>query len=660
MVYNADTAFFGFPKSSGAAPFMMTMNTTGVTIGTYSNYTPLNKLDVGGGVAIGSYATVNTAPSNGLIVSGNVGIGTTSPGFQLDVVGNLRWKSASYSGGNTGITFFHNAAGANDYGLVFRKNGVDMLGVDTDQSVYTNITSKVGRLYLSAGGTNENVVLSPSGTGYSILNGNVGIGTTSPSAKLTVDGLQATDVGMLIKGASGQSADLFRIRNSADSRLLTVDQSGNLTISGNVGIGTTNPGYILDVQHASSKINSKNGYLTNGADYAEYFYSKDGNLEPGEIVCIDITTKNSVKRCTNSGDMYVMGVVSTNSAFLGNSSKDKENNPNYSQIALLGQIPAKVSSENGAIEIGDELTSSTKLGYARKANPGESTVGVALEKFSEQEGTIQVMISRKNKSLTVEKVEDQIAQRIAEMNIKDQVDKLVADAVNSYNLQNNLKLLTIDASGNMVLGSDPSTVVVAKDNLETTKDLANKIKTLEEKVLLLEAQFALGVGDTAPNLPKLENVFTITDKDISVDSNLVAFKDFNVLGKTTLSDLVVTGKITTGLLVIDGVGENGVSLSALSGDMVLQNLVTITSKGDVELKEGVIAGNSSFREVVVVSGETTEVVINRTWDKAPTTVTVTPSYETTIWVENVTKDGFNIKLGTAPTTEQKLYWLAVW
>ena len=45
----------------------------------------LSKLDVNGGVAIGSYAGVNAAPANGLIVSGNVGIGTTNPGGHLEI-----------------------------------------------------------------------------------------------------------------------------------------------------------------------------------------------------------------------------------------------------------------------------------------------------------------------------------------------------------------------------------------------------------------------------------------------------------------------------------------------------------------------------------------------------------------------------------------------
>ena len=46
---------------------------------------PLSQLDVNGSVAIGSYAGSVAAPSNGLTVSGNVGIGSSAPTRTLDV-----------------------------------------------------------------------------------------------------------------------------------------------------------------------------------------------------------------------------------------------------------------------------------------------------------------------------------------------------------------------------------------------------------------------------------------------------------------------------------------------------------------------------------------------------------------------------------------------
>lgn len=46
----------------------------------------MNSLDVEGGVVIGStYSGTNTAPTNGLLVQGNVGVGTATPSANLDV-----------------------------------------------------------------------------------------------------------------------------------------------------------------------------------------------------------------------------------------------------------------------------------------------------------------------------------------------------------------------------------------------------------------------------------------------------------------------------------------------------------------------------------------------------------------------------------------------
>jgi hypothetical protein len=106
---NNDLMFFTAPAGNitmGAAVERMRIKADGdismnfrlfvggnVGIGTSS---PVNKLDVEGGVAIGAtYSGTNTAPSNGLLVEGGVGIGKTSvtPNYALDINGNVQATS---------------------------------------------------------------------------------------------------------------------------------------------------------------------------------------------------------------------------------------------------------------------------------------------------------------------------------------------------------------------------------------------------------------------------------------------------------------------------------------------------------------------------------------------------------------------------------------
>jgi hypothetical protein len=101
----------GYNASVGASNSLVLGNSANVGIGTSI---PINKLDVEGGVAVGAnYSGTRTAPTNGMIIEGNVGINNYDGGAQ--------YSSPTY---NLSVNRYHTDAGSNTpIGLLAYNNG---------------------------------------------------------------------------------------------------------------------------------------------------------------------------------------------------------------------------------------------------------------------------------------------------------------------------------------------------------------------------------------------------------------------------------------------------------------------------------------------------------------------------------------------------------
>jgi hypothetical protein len=149
-------------------------------------------------------------PSNGLVAGtnqlvisgGNVGIGTALPTDNLQIVP---------SGGNRGIT----VSGATNPAIQLQKDAGD---------------DGILRLYDVSGVENARL-RGRAGDQTNWLQGRLGLGTTSPSAKLHALTTAAL-VGQIIQLAASQTADALQVQSSAAAVLMRVEANGVVRAAG--------------------------------------------------------------------------------------------------------------------------------------------------------------------------------------------------------------------------------------------------------------------------------------------------------------------------------------------------------------------------------------------------------------------------------------------
>ncbi|HEV2339954.1 MAG TPA: hypothetical protein VGT05_04330 [Patescibacteria group bacterium] len=661
-----------------------------------------------------------TASSSGLsrfviTQNGNIGVGTTTPGYTLVAAG---------SGGNISLD-----TSASSPVLRLSRNGTNSIGADQVS----------GNLQFYTGGLNTPRLYIDNG-------GNIGIGPNNTSPLATLD-IRANSGTISVASISGKTSFASLVDdNSGVGDLFTASSSGLnrfvITQNGNVGIGTTTPGDKLEIDNGGIKWGTSgqtfdwasgatdntiiwklpgtsacangspkgiiiqnnagtqvghtcitaggnlvywaNAFTASSTDLAENYSDKNNVLEPGDVVSLDATVNKGVQKTTFNGG-NVIGIISTQPGFLlTDISEDggKTDLIHPKPVALSGRVPTKVSTINGPIAVGDMLTASSIPGVAMKATKSGWTIGRALENYTDSDpqavGKILVFVNLSWFDPSIQ-------------------------LTDSGNLSVNGQPLST-TSFNLAVNNQPSTGIIATTSQQnagtengitpdTFNSLSATVSQLQTETASLSAQIGK-IADLSKQLAQVQQqinlnqalasssamqaVLGVATEDATVSGSL------SVLGRTVLSDLGVTGAIDTGLLSINGMdtstGTASATINTLSTLLKVQSLaqagvdfengkVTIDTSGNIQIhaamtvqKYDVDTSNTASASLgtVTISQGTTNVVVQTTAVTGGSKIFVTASSPVNIGVSNkIAGKSFSITLDKPATQSIFVDWWIV-
>jgi len=353
----------------------------------------------GGGVTdFGIRATNNLLFSAGgttermrILSSGNVGIGTTAPVSALNVSGTtgITWGGGTFNStfglatigsAGTGASLFVNTPSFSNYwssGLAIDGNynsnistiNIKALGVD-NSSYSSNLT------FNTTNGTVLSEIMRIQGS-----SGNIGIGTTVPTHKLNVVGdvqigdafnyTPNTALDLVVGSATENSRFLFGQSNiyygglqwnynatSTNAFLSVGTMNGsiasgiNILQSGNVGIGTTSPGVLLDVNGTVRSPSFNVGTVAG----LSYFLLDVNGLHAGSFGRDQITNG-----AITAGGAYPWRIISGSGGYAGGYITLETDNSERVRIDSSGNVGIGVTAPSAELEI-TEAASSTWVG----------------------------------------------------------------------------------------------------------------------------------------------------------------------------------------------------------------------------------------------------------------------------------------------------------
>jgi hypothetical protein len=364
---------------------------------------------VGGGYnnTAGNSATVPGGYGNTATGTGSFAAGRNA---QTANAGSFIWSDGSQPFSSSGVNCFDVLA----TGGVFLNHG--SAGVNLDQSNLGNGSINYGLRFGSNSG--EGIASKRTAGGnaagldfytdwtprMSISNGgSVGIGTTTPTETLEINGTsRIDDHDMYLRTGTDRNHGLgYRATVSA----IAVD--GPFLYGWNGGaLGTMGPQSLAlkwDWQGnawVSNNLSTATLTIRGGADLAEPFpiSTTDQKVSAGAVVVIDEENPGHLKLADRAYDTRVAGVVSgANGINPGIQMHQEGLMEDGKNVALTGRVYVQADASNGAIQPGDLLTTSSTPGRAMKvtdhAKAAGAILGKAMTGLSEGKGLVLVLVT---------------------------------------------------------------------------------------------------------------------------------------------------------------------------------------------------------------------------------------------------------------------------
>ena len=126
---------------------------------------------------------------------------------------------------------------------------------------------------------------------------------------------------------------------------------------------------------------------------------RPSEYEPGDVLEIDANADRHLALSHHAYATLVAGIYSTKPGVLATPHNMDDHSAKSTEVplAVIGIVPCKVTAENGAIDRGDLLVTSSRPGYAMKGTDRSrlvgAVVGKALQPLAADTGMIEVLIT---------------------------------------------------------------------------------------------------------------------------------------------------------------------------------------------------------------------------------------------------------------------------